>query len=300
MHRFQLVAMVSESKTSTQAEFVSLQTPLDDVPVAMEPFQGRLLVGVGRLLRIYDIGKKKMLRKCENKHLPNLVVDIKTIGSRIFVSDVQEAVHFVRYKAIENQLVIFADETFQRFMTACCVLDYNTVAAADKFGNVAIVRLPADVSDEVDEDPTGSKSIWDRGLLNGATQKAELLCSYHIGETVNTLHKTTLIPGGSELLVFTTLSGSVGMLVPFTSREDIDFFQHLEMHMRAELPSLVGRDHLSFRSYYLPAKATVDGDLCELYNSMEPAKKRAVAEELDRAPNEVSKKLEDIRTHYAF
>ena len=69
MHRFQLVAMVSESKTSTQAEFVSLQTPLDDVPVAMEPFQGRLLVGVGRLLRIYDIGKKKMLRKCENKVL---------------------------------------------------------------------------------------------------------------------------------------------------------------------------------------------------------------------------------------
>ena len=43
------------------------QTPLDDVPVAMEPFQGRLLVGVGRLLRIYDIGKKKLLRKCENK-----------------------------------------------------------------------------------------------------------------------------------------------------------------------------------------------------------------------------------------
>ena len=33
----------------------------------MEPFQGRLLVGVGKLLRIYDIGKKKMLRKCENK-----------------------------------------------------------------------------------------------------------------------------------------------------------------------------------------------------------------------------------------
>jgi len=29
--------------------------------------QGRLLVGVGRLLRIYDLGKKKMLRKCENK-----------------------------------------------------------------------------------------------------------------------------------------------------------------------------------------------------------------------------------------
>ncbi len=36
--------------------------------------------------------------------------------------------------------------------------------------------------------------------------------------------------------------------------QDIDFFQHLEMHMHSELQSLVGRDHLSFRSYYLPVK----------------------------------------------
>ena len=46
-----------------------------------------------------------------------------------------------------------------------------------------------------------------------------MLCSFHVGETVNTLHKTTLIPGGSELLVYTTLSGTVGMMVPFTSRD---------------------------------------------------------------------------------
>ena len=29
--------------------------------------QGRVAVGVGRFLRIYDLGKKKLLRKCENK-----------------------------------------------------------------------------------------------------------------------------------------------------------------------------------------------------------------------------------------
>jgi splicing factor 3B subunit 3 len=52
--------------------------------------------------------------------------------------------------------------------------------------------------------------------------------------------------------VYTTLSGTVGMLVPFTSREDHDFFQNLEMHMRAENPPMAGRDHLAFRSYYFP------------------------------------------------
>lgn len=33
------------------------------------------------------------------------------------------------------------------------------------------IRLPGDVSDDVDEDPTGNKALWDRGLLNGASQK---------------------------------------------------------------------------------------------------------------------------------
>lgn len=48
-------------------------------------FQGRLVAGVGNALRIYDIGKKKLLRKVENKvsgHLlslepqTHLVVDL--------------------------------------------------------------------------------------------------------------------------------------------------------------------------------------------------------------------------------
>ena len=94
----------------------------------------------------------------------------------------------------------------------------------------------------------------------------------HVGEIINSLEKATLIPGGSEAIIYTTLSGTVGMLAPFSSREvcncdhmiishsffsllqDIDFLQHLQMHMRAELPALCGRDHLAYRSYYYPIK----------------------------------------------
>lgn len=36
------------------------------------------------------------------------------------------------------------------------------------------VRLPPNTNDEVDEDPTGNKALWDRGLLNGASQKVML------------------------------------------------------------------------------------------------------------------------------
>jgi len=277
------------------------KTSLEEIPYAMCAFQGKVLVGVKNLLRLYDLGKKKLLRKSENKHIPNMVVGIQTYGDRIIVSDVQESVHFLRYRRAENQLVIFADDTTPRWVTVTCMLDFSTVAIADKFGNISIVRLPQNVNDNVDEDPTGTKSLWDRGLLSGASQKSECISVFHIGETILSIQKANLIPGGNDSLVYTTLSGTVGMLVPFSSHEDQDFFQHLEMHMRAENPPLAGRDHLAYRSSYYPVKNVIDGDLCEQYNTLDPAKLASIADELDgKTPAEVSKKLEDIRTRYAF
>lgn len=56
-----------------------------------------------------------------------------------------------------------------------------------------------------------------------------------------------------------------GVFLPFTNREDVDFFSHVEMHLRQEHPPLLGRDHLAYRSYYFPVKDVIDGDLCEQF-----------------------------------
>jgi len=55
------------------------KTEVEELPAAIASFQGRCLIGVGKYLRIYDLGKKKMLRKCENKvrysqHLKNVEI----------------------------------------------------------------------------------------------------------------------------------------------------------------------------------------------------------------------------------
>jgi splicing factor 3B subunit 3 len=195
------------------------KTPIEDIPGAICPFKGRVLIGVGRFLRIYDLGKKKLLRKCENKQLPNFVNQIQTVGPRIIVCDSHESCFFMRYKTEDNQIIIFADDSMPRFVTALAILDYNTVSIGDKFGNIVVLRLPQGTVDEVNIDPTGDKGLWDRGLLNGSSQKTQLLCSFHLGETITSLQKTTLIPGGNDALVYTTLSGSIGMVVPFSSNE---------------------------------------------------------------------------------
>jgi splicing factor 3B subunit 3 len=276
------------------------KTEVDGVPYALCPFQGRLIVGIGNILRVYEIGKKKLLRKCESKSLPHNIVNVETQGNRIIISDAQESILIANYRHYDNQIVIFADDSCPRYITCSSVLDYDTIAGGDKFGNIFVNRLAGDISKEMDEDSTGNTSIFDRGYLNGAPNKLDHLVQFFVGETVSSVSKATLVPGGREILLYTTFLGAVGILIPFLSKSEADFFLMFEMAMRQECPPLSGRDHMAFRSFYLPVANTIDGDLCELYNTLPNEKKRLIAGQLDRTPSEVAKKIEDIRNRVAF
>ncbi|KAL8292884.1 hypothetical protein RQP46_000578 [Phenoliferia psychrophenolica] len=270
------------------------KTETDDVPTALLAFQGRLVAGVGKALRIYDLGKKKLLRKTENKSFATMVTTLTTQGSRILVGDVQESIHYAVYKAPENRLIVFADDTAPRWTTAACMVDYQTVAAGDKFGNFFLNRLPKSVSDEVDEDPTGASIMHEKGYLMGAPHKTNLVAHYHVNDIITSIQKVSMVAGGRDVLLYTGLMGTVGVLVPFVSTEDVDFFSTLEMHMRTEAPSLVGRDHLAYRGSYAPVKAVVDGDLCNQFALLPMQKQGQIAQELDRTTAEVLKKGETI------
>ncbi len=220
---------------------------------------------------------------------------LSTQGSRILVGDMQESIHFVVYKAPENRLLVFADDSQPRWTTAVAMVDYNTVAAADRFGNIFVNRLDSKVSDQVDDDPTGAGILHEKGVLMGAPHKTKMICHFHVGDLVTSIHKVSLVAGGREVLLYTGLHGTVGILVPFVTKEDVDFISTLEQHLRTEQVSLVGRDHLAWRGYFVPVKAVVDGDLCETYAKLPGSKQSAIAGELDRTVGEVLKKLEQLR-----
>ncbi|KIL68220.1 hypothetical protein M378DRAFT_158762 [Amanita muscaria Koide BX008] len=270
-------------------------TEIDDVPLALMGFQGRLAAGVGKALRLYDIGKKKMLRKVENKSFATTIVSLCTQGSRMLVGDMQESVFYVAYKAPENRLLVFADDMQPRWVTTQTMVDYTTVAVADRFGNIFVNRLDIKVSDQVDDDPTGAGILHEKGILMGAPHKTKMLAHFHVGDLVTSIHKVSLVAGGREVLLYTGLHGTIGILVPFVSKEDVDFISTLEQHLRSEQLSLIGRDHLTWRGYYVPVKGVVDGDLCEMYAKLPGSKQSSIAGELDRTVGEVLKKLEQLR-----
>ncbi|KAG5519797.1 hypothetical protein PMAC_000070 [Pneumocystis sp. 'macacae'] len=267
------------------------KTEVDDIPLALLGFQGRLLAGLGKMLRIYEMGMKKCLRKCEVRAVPNCIVQLHTQGSRIIIADIQESIHFAVYKYLENRLIVFADDVIPRWTTTSIMLDYETVAAGDRFGNFWINRCPFEVSESADEDPSGAQLIHEKSYLFGAANRLKMLAHFYIGDIFTSMHKVQLITGGRDIIVYTGMMGSIGIFLPFVGREDVDFFQQLEALMRTEDPSLIGRDHLMYRGYYVPVKSVIDGDLCE---------KQVIANELDREISEIAKKIEDMRVRVAF
>ncbi len=145
-------------------------TPCENIPGAFAEFKGRLMAGVGTILRVYDLGQKKLLRKQENKNLTSPIVSIKTGDQfgRIFVADISESVHVLKYKPDDNQLYIFADDVLKRYTNAFCLLDEDTVCGVDKFENLYVVRVPAGIEEDAEDDPTANKFKWESGMLNGA------------------------------------------------------------------------------------------------------------------------------------
>ncbi|OJD22260.1 pre-mRNA-splicing factor rse1 [Blastomyces percursus] len=282
-----------------ELEFIH-KTKVEQPPMALLGFQGRLLAGIGTDIRIYDLGMRQMLRKCQASVVPHLVVGLQTQGSRIIVSDVQESVTYVVYKYQENRLIPFVDDVISRWTTCTTMVDYETVAGGDKFGNLWLLRCPEKASEEADEDGSGAHLIHERQYLQGAPNRLNLVAHFYPQDLPTSIQKAQLVTGGRDVLVWTGLQGTVAMLIPFVSREEVDFFQSLEMQLSSQNPPLAGRDHLIYRSYYAPAKGTIDGDLCETYLLLPNDKKQQIAGELDRSVREIERKIADMRTKVAY
>jgi len=270
------------------------KTKVDDGPVlALAQFQGRLLVGTGKTLRLYEMGKRQLLRKCELRGLPTMVKLLQTAGDRAFVGDMMQSVQVVKYDSSSNRLVLVASDPSPRPITAQELLDWNTVAVGDKFGNVTVLRLPRG-ADAGAIDLTGQRALWDSSREDN-TPKLEILCTYHIGEVVTSLTRASLVAGGAESLIYVTITGRIGALVPFTSRDDVEFYTQLEGLLRTDAKRPTGRDPLNYRSYYAPVKHVVDGDLCAGFNYLSYDEQSKIAARVERSVGEVMKKLEDTR-----
>lgn len=102
----------------------------------------KILAGVGKCLRAYQVGKKQLLRKAEIKNLSSPINTIKTWGERIYATEVNDSFHMYKFKAKEQTFFDIADDVLNRYVTTTAILDYHTMIGADKFENIFISRVP--------------------------------------------------------------------------------------------------------------------------------------------------------------
>lgn len=273
------------------------ETIVEDTPLSLCAWNGRLLAAVGNRIRIYTLGKKRLLKRCEYKNLPCGVNWIRVSGKRVYASDIREGFHVLSYSSIDNVFSVLADMTVPRWVTCGDLLDPYTIIGGDKFENIFAVRIPPDVTLENEVfDSSGLKVRGDTAYLTGQTHKMDRLCEFHLGDIPMAMQKCLMTPGGAEFVLFGTIMGSIGALLPLQTQREVETIQQLEMLMRNEDVSLVGREHIFFRSATFPVKNVIDGDLLSIFPKLKPERQTWIAQQLDKTASDILRLLDEIHS----
>ncbi|ODV59084.1 U2 snRNP complex subunit RSE1 [Ascoidea rubescens DSM 1968] len=277
-------------------------TKIDGEAVALIEFDGRLLVGVDNFLRIYEIGKKQLLKKGECQLNCNRIIKILTQGYRIYVGDIRDSIIFVSYKKKNNLFIPFAEDIVKRHTSSFSIIDYDTVIGGDRFGNFWVLRCPRKISKMSDEDLDGNYLMYQDSYLGGTPYRLELVCHFFIEDIPISFDKKSLnISGLNESIIYTGLEGTVGVLIPILVKSELIFFEKLiKLIKKMKEVSVLGRNHLKYRSYYVPMRNVVDGDLCETYLNLTEDEKRKIGIEMDYTVREIEGKIASIRSKFGF
>jgi splicing factor 3B subunit 3 len=293
----------------------------------MAAFRDKLLVGVGTSLRLYDLGKKQLLRKAEARMVvANKICALAVAGGdRIFVGDVQDSVTLFKYYPPSSaadgavsvaaagpiatgresgRFVPVARDGVSRYIVTLLSLDYSTVCGSDKFGNVFVLRVPPELSGA---EVAGGRSGPQR---NSALHPLAVEACFHVGSTVTSLARGTLRGGSGvetrvgsssnddgESIIYSTMGGAIGVLTPFTVKSDADLAIEMEKELRLRYDSLAGRSHVSYRSSFAPVRHVIDGDLCEMFVGLSRDAQLASAVRLERDLPDVLRKLDEFRAN---
>ncbi|KAJ1797712.1 pre-mRNA-splicing factor rse1 [Coemansia sp. RSA 2399] len=282
------------------------ETPVDDIPQTLVAFGGMLLVGLGRALRLYDIGAKRLLQKAQSLVAPHAISALRvhpTAADRVFVADVQESVLLVVFSHATRAFHAVVDDVVPRYITCMHVLDDgDSVVAGDKFGNLVALRAPEAVVRALDTDSLGAAQQQKLQQLPHKKNSGRwrTIAHFHAGDIITSLTTCALTPGARSVILYSTLLGALCVAIPLLSRSDVDLLHALELSIRDRAPPVSARDHAAYRSVFTPVHCVVDGDLCESFYALDDNTRRAVADDVGRSQQDISKKLDDMRSLFAF
>lgn len=299
-----------------KSKFTSLQlfhkTKIDWQPSAICSFNGRLLVGMGNQLMLYELGQKQLLRKSSTKvdYFRRVNKILHHGGDLVIVGDSSESVSFLKFDSTKNLFTPISNDIMKRQITALETLDNRTVIGGDKFGNLFVSRITEEVAAQLGDNVVLNQQ---EEFLGASGSRLNKICEFYLQDIPTSFHKGSFVVGGTESIIYTGLEGTVGLLLPIATKQEVDLLIKLELLLRKYFEAnsedsgkakqgfnILGKEHVKFRSYYNPVKNVIDGDYIERFYELPQASKIKISGQLDRAPREIERKIYDLRNRAAF
>ncbi|KAL7715362.1 Splicing factor 3b subunit 3 [Entamoeba marina] len=276
------------------------KTPIEGVCRAIAGCNKRVLVGIGTTLRLYDLGKQILIRKCELNGLPSTINQIIVNDNYIVVSCISSGFVYVEYDVCSNVFNVVEKDKIWHNITAAALLDKSTIIGGDKLGGLFI-----------SESSRKQKEIFYKNKESFANEVVQ----WYVGDVITSLivsevwrgEKNDVEKGSLEelkdnknVIVYSTLMGRIGVLIPLNWREDEEFFVKLESEIKQNYHPLLRTNFDAYRSSLYPSIGIVDGDLCEFYAQMDDQQQLEIAQNMNSTPTEIKLKCEEFKHSKIF
>lgn len=222
---FNQTVLDNENESKNDECFVPVQIiPLEDSPNVISFINGLVLLGTGRHIypMIHDGTKWKKQSALASIHTQ--VGFIEVCENFVWIGDKTQSIICFAFKSTdkkEPKLVPVAIDTQPKQLTAMKVINKYTIAVADKFGIITILRLPEDI---IAGTPWRLSHPAERGVFMPPSGHLINLASFNVGETVTSLIKSDF----SSSLFYTTLLGQIGTLIPISNEDEYSCLQTAE------------------------------------------------------------------------
>jgi len=270
--------------------------------------KGNLVAAINNQVSVYKLNLDSDIKLVQEttKYGNVIIVHMKVYEDKILIADLMRSMSVYKYKEKEGLLEEESRDYNPNWMSACEVIDAETYIGSENFNNVFVCQR---------------QSIRDGSDTTAyAAERMEEVAMFNVGDLINCFQRGSLVMDSvvetelktrhSESLLYGTVTGSIGMILPI-EEESFEFLSRVEKKMEQQKEGIGGLRHEKYRSFRScrrieesPKKNVIDGDLIESLLDLPAELKRKIVEGLtikdgnggkrDVTLEELVKKIEEL------
>ncbi|CAF0840644.1 unnamed protein product [Didymodactylos carnosus] len=259
--------------------FVS-EKDVNATPHTMAKFSGKLIVGIGNSIRLYNFSPDKQELVLTTQYLGHVeTLQIKIKDDFVLFCDLMKSLTVLRYNLVENKFEEIAHDVHPQWTMACEVIDDDTFVCSEDASNLISCHKDSGSTKESER-----KQLKELGF-------------FHLGESINVFRPGCLVAQQTaeysislqSCILMAGISGYIGLLLQLTPQL-YQILMSLQLQL-AKLPSVGKIDHGTWRAFEAEIRSDascgfVDGDLIELYLDLPKDMKQELIRDL-RGENNV-------------